>query len=287
MAEAALMTGCREKQHLYTQELNAMMELYQFEASHYCEKVRLILDYKQLPYKAVEVTPGVGQVDLYRLSGQRQVPVIKDGATVVADSSAIALYLDEAYPERPVLPADGAMRGLCLMLEDWADESIGLNARKAMLGAFSQHPSFRTALLPASTPDLVKNLVGSVPGDLLNLLGTGVGFGPDDIKAATLSLQRALLSICKVLSERPYLVGEHPTLADFAVAGVSMYLKFPAQRYVDLPAGLCEKGVPGLADNPVYESFWTWRDRLYADYRNVRSEPPQPSGNGPVKIGID
>ena len=264
-----------------------MMELYQFEASHYCEKVRLILDYKQLPYKTVEVTPGVGQVDLYRLSGQRQVPVLKDGATVVADSTAIATYLDETYPERPVLPADGAMRGLCLMLEDWADESIGINARKAMVGAFSQHPDFRTALLPASTPDAIKGLVSAVPGDLLNLLGTGIGFGPDDIKAATLSLQKALASICAVLSEHPYLVGAQPTLADFAVAGVSMYLKFPARRYIDLPEGLCEKGVPGLADAPEYEPFWTWRDRLYADYRKVRSEDPPASSSGPVKIGID
>lgn len=264
-----------------------MMELYQFEASHYCEKVRLILDYKQLSYKTVEVTPGVGQVELYRLAGQRQVPVLKDGDTVVADSSAIALYLDETYPERPVLPADGAMRGLCLMLEDWADESIGPNARKAMIGAFSQHPSFRTALLPASTPDVVKGLVSAVPGDLLNLLGSGIGFGPDDIKAASLSLHQALSSICAVLSEHPYLVGLQPTLADFAVAGISMYLKFPAQRYVDLPAGLSEKGVPGLADAPDYAPFWTWRDRLYADYRQVRSEPPNGAGSGPVAIGIE
>ncbi|NEP62194.1 MAG: glutathione S-transferase family protein [Symploca sp. SIO2G7] len=265
-----------------------MMELHQFEASHYCEKVRLILDYKQLPYKTVEVTPGVGQVELYRLSGQRQVPVLKDGATVVADSSAIATYLDETYPERPIMPADGAMRGLCLMLEDWADESLGLNARKAMIGAFSQHPSFRTALLPASTPDVVRGLVSAVPGDFLNLLGTGIGFGADDIKAATLSLQRALSSICSILSEHPYLVGIQPTLADFAVAGVSMYLKFPARRYVDLPAGLCEKGVPGLVDNPEYRPFWTWRNQLYADYRKVRPEPPSGgNGSGPVKIGIE
>ncbi|MGD1950838.1 MAG: glutathione S-transferase family protein [Leptolyngbyaceae cyanobacterium] len=264
-----------------------MIELYQFEASHYCEKVRLILDYKQLPYKTVEVTPGVGQMDLYRLSGQRQVPVIKDEATIVADSSAIATYLDETYPERPILPADGAMRGLCLMLEDWADESIGPNARKAMIGAFSQHPSFRTALLPASTPDVLKGLVTAVPGDLLNLLGTGVGFGADDIKTATLSLQNALTSICAVLAERPYLVSDQPTLADFAVAGLSMYVKFPAQRYVDLPSGLCDKGVPGLADAPDYERFWEWRDRLYADYRQVRSEPPSGNSGGPVKIGIE
>ncbi|MEO0867952.1 MAG: glutathione S-transferase family protein, partial [Cyanobacteria bacterium J06642_11] len=208
-----------------------MIELYQFEASHYCEKVRLVLDYKQLPYKTVEVTPGVGQVDLYRLSGQRQVPVIKDGTTVVADSTAIVTYLDETYPDRPVLPADGAIRGLCLMLEDWADESIGPNARKAMIGAFSQHPSFRTALLPTSTPDMVKTLVSAVPGDVLNLLGTGIGFGADDVKTATLSLQRALSSICAVLAEHPYMVSGQPTLADFAIAGISMYLKFPAQQY--------------------------------------------------------
>jgi glutathione S-transferase len=34
-----------------------MLELYQFEASAYSEKVKLILDYKQLPYKTTEVTP--------------------------------------------------------------------------------------------------------------------------------------------------------------------------------------------------------------------------------------
>lgn len=267
-----------------------MLELYQFEASHYCEKIRLVLDYKQLPYTTVEVVPGVGQMDLYRQSGQRQVPVLKDGTTVVADSSAIAAYLDEAYPERPVLPADGAMRGLCLMIEDWADESMGPQARKAMVGAFNQHPGFRTALLPASTPDVVKGLVSAVPGDLLNLLGTGIGCGPDDIKAATLSLQQALSSICSILSEHPYLVGIQPTLADFTVAGISMYLKFPAQRYVDLPAGLCENGVPGLVDAPDYERFWTWRDQLYADYRQVRSTPSKNSSNngkGPTKISIE
>ena len=38
-----------------------MIELYQFELSHYCEKIRLILDYKGLEYRKVEVTPGVGQ----------------------------------------------------------------------------------------------------------------------------------------------------------------------------------------------------------------------------------
>ncbi|MEO1402566.1 MAG: glutathione S-transferase family protein [Cyanobacteria bacterium J06635_1] len=265
-----------------------MLELYTFEASHYSEKIRLVLDYKQLPYKTIEVTPGVGQVDLYQRSGQRQVPVLKDGSTVVPDSTAIAKYLDQTYPDRPLIPTEGKQRGLCLMMEAWADESIGLNARKAMIGAFNQHPNFRTALLPASTPDLLKTLVGAVPGDVLSLLGVGVGFGPDAVKASTDILRQDLEALCLILSETPYLVGEQPTLADFAVAGLSMYVKFPERQYLDLPEGICGKGVPGLADVEEFKSFWDWRDQLYADYRKRRGVDSDPSrSSGPVKIGID
>ncbi|MEO0886828.1 MAG: glutathione S-transferase family protein [Cyanobacteria bacterium J06634_6] len=265
-----------------------MLELYQFEASHYCEKVRLVLDFKGLPYRTIEVSPGVGQIDLYRLSGQRQVPVLKDGDEVVPDSTAIVRYLDVKYPAVPVLPTDAKQKGLCLMMEAWADESIGLNARKAMIGAFNQHPNFRTALLPVSTPELVKNVVGSVPGDLLSLLGTGAGFGGDAVKAATDILRQDLESLCLILAQQPYLCGETPTLADFAVAGLSMYIKFPSTVYVDLPVGLGGKGVPGLADAPEFKLFWEWRDRLYADFRKPRSGPTASApATGPIAIGID
>lgn len=263
-----------------------MLELYQFEASAYSEKVKLILDYKQIPYQAIEVTPGVGQIDLYQMSGQRKVPVIKDGPDVIPDSTAIALYLEEKYPARPILPTDPRQKGLCLALEDWADESLGIQGRKAMIGAFNQHPNFRTALLPTATPDLVKTLVGAVPGDVLSLLGTGVGFGPGDVKEATGILKQALEALTLMLTDQPYLLGAEPTLADFAVAGVTMYIKFPANQYVDLPEGICGKGVPGLADDISYAPFFAWRDRLYADYRQRRTGVPTGS-SGPTAINIE
>ncbi|NJN01164.1 MAG: glutathione S-transferase family protein [Leptolyngbyaceae cyanobacterium RM1_1_2] len=265
-----------------------MLELYQFEGSHYSEKVRLILDYKQLAYRKVEVTPGIGQIDLYRLSGQRQVPVLKDDNEVIPDSTAIAKYLEEKYPQRSIVPTAARAQGLCLMMEAWADESIGLNARTAMIGAFNQHPNFRASLLPASTPELLKNLVSSVPGDVLNLLGTGMGFGADAVKTAHVVLQQNLEALCLLLQESPYLLGDQPTLADFAVAGLSMYLKFPDQQYVDLPVGICGRGVPGLADDPAYRPFFSWRDRLYADYREVRIPAAvETVGPGPQSISID
>ncbi|MGD2181688.1 glutathione S-transferase family protein [Lusitaniella coriacea] len=263
-----------------------MLELYQFELSHYSEKVRLILDYKELEYRKIEVTPGVGQLELFRLSGQRQVPVLKDGDTIVADSTEIALYLERRYPTKPTLPVDPKQRGLCLMMEEWADESIGLKGRKALIGALNKNQNFRTSILPNSTPDFFKTLVGAIPGDVLDMLGSGVGFGGDAVKTAHTGLKQDLEALCLILQESPYLVGDTPTLADLTVAGLSLILKFPQGSYLNIPAELQGKGIPGLADNSAYEPFFAWRDRLYAEFRKPLVATNSASGS-PTSIEIE
>lgn len=265
-----------------------MLELYQFEMSHYAEKVRLILDYKGLTYRKIEVTPGIGQVDVFRMSGQRQVPVLKDGNEVIADSTAIAEYLDKTYPDRPIIPEDPKLRGLCLLMEQWADESIGLNARKCMVGAISNDQTFRDAFLPSSTPDLLRTALGFVPNELLSVLGFGVGLGPDALKTAQDAIKRDLTALCFILMTQPYLVTDHPTLADFAVAGLTMYLKFPSGNYLDIPESLKGRGVPGIADIGTFEPFFEWRDRLYSDVRQPLVGGTSTTGStGPTSINIE
>ncbi|HBB31092.1 MAG TPA: glutathione S-transferase [Cyanobacteria bacterium UBA8803] len=244
-----------------------MLELYQFELSQYSEKVRLILDYKGLAYRKIEVTPGVGQLEVFRLSGQGQVPVLKDGDTVISDSTAIAMYLDRKYPDKPLIPTDPKERGQCLLMEEWADESIGPKSRKVLYGALSQNPSFRTAILPKDTPDFLKTVVGGVPSELLEVLGMGIGWGADSVKDARDSLKQDLEALSLLLSDRPYLVTDAPCLADFAVAGLSLLLKIPEGPYLDVPEQLKGQGIPGLADSSAYETFFNWRDRLYVNYR--------------------
>jgi glutathione S-transferase len=263
-----------------------MLELYQFELSQYSEKVRLILDYKGLEYRKIEVTPGVGQVELLQKSGSRQVPVLKDGSTYVADSTEIAFYLDRRYPEKPLLPEDSLKRGQCLLMEEWADESIGLKGRKALIGALNQNQNLRTSFLPTQTPDLVKNLVGAIPSQLLDVLGTGVGFGGEAVKEANKSLKQDLEALCLILEKQPYLTGDTPTLADLSVAGMSMILKFPEGSYLDIPASLKGKGIPGLADNSAFDVFFIWRDRLYADFRQS-SITPLNNTSAPTSISIE
>lgn len=268
-----------------------MLELYQFELSAYCEKVRLALDYKSLDYRKIEVTPGVGQLDVFRLSGQRQVPLLKDGSEVVADSTAILHYLDRTYPDRPLLPTNPADLALATLLEAWADDSFHTDARKVFLATLGQDPGYRTALLPEETPDPLKTLVGFIPGEVFGVMGAGVGLSHEVVKKAKDSLARSLTSLCELLATRPYLAGNTPSIADVAVAAVSVLIKMPSTPYFTAPAGLRGRGIPGIADNPAYARFFEWRDQFYTDFRTpltgVAAGPAGGSASGPTTISID
>ena len=57
--------------------------LHRFPLSHFSEKARAALDFKGLEYRIVDHRPGPEQIAIYRLSGQRKLPVIEHDGTVV------------------------------------------------------------------------------------------------------------------------------------------------------------------------------------------------------------
>ena len=232
------------------------MELHQFRHSAFCEKVRLILAAKGLEVSLVEVTPGLGQLELFRLSGQRQVPVLVDGADVIADSTAIALHLEQAHPTPPLLPADPLARARVLLLEDWADTALAGGCRRALLQAAAADPRLRAGLLPEATPDPLRQLVGVLPGGLMAPLSEALieTLAPCEAR----QLQRSLEQLVRLLEGRAYLEGDRLSLADLAVVAQLSLLRFPASA----GAPLAGRGVPGLADNPLLAPLFNWRDRI-------------------------
>jgi len=74
------------------------IRLYQLESCPYCARVRQFLETKGLEYEKIDV-PGAKEErdELERVSGQRLVPVLVDGDTVITDSMKIVAYLGEKY----------------------------------------------------------------------------------------------------------------------------------------------------------------------------------------------
>ena len=232
-----------------------MLELHQFRHSAFCEKVRLLLAAKALDYSVVEVTPGLGQLQLLRLSGQRQVPVLVDGEEVIADSSTIAVHLEARVPAPALLPADAAQRAQVLLLEDWADTTLAAGCRLALVQAAAADAVLRTALLPEATPEGLRSLVGALPGGVLAGLGQVVD--QEGLKALRSSLEQ----LNQLVQAQPYLVGTSLSLADLAVSAQLSLLKFPQSA----GAPLAGRGVPGLADDPQLQPLFAWRDRIGQD----------------------
>ncbi|MBU6208000.1 MAG: glutathione S-transferase family protein [Alphaproteobacteria bacterium] len=67
---------------------------------------------------------GAPNPDFKAASPLGKMPAIKDGDYVLADSTAICLYLDAAYPDKPLIPAEAKARGVCFWWEEFADTVI-------------------------------------------------------------------------------------------------------------------------------------------------------------------
>lgn len=234
------------------------MELHQFKHSPFCQKVRLVLAAKGLNATLIEVVPGLGQVGLFRLSGQRQVPVLVDGAEVIADSTEIALHLEERHPLPPLLPSDPEARAQVLLLEDWADTSLASACRRALVQAAASNPTLRTALLPEALPSSVRQLVGALPGGVIGTVSDTLTslLAPSEAR----QLHRDLEQLGQLVARRGHLVGGQLTLADLAVVAQLSLLRFPASA----GAPLAGEGVSGLADNPIFQPLFSWRDGILA-----------------------
>ena len=103
------------------------IKLYQTETSMFCEKVRIVLGMKNIPYEVFDVRPD--RQPLIDFSGQRKVPVMDYNGQRVIDSTLISAFLEERYPQNSIYPKSASDRGLCLMLEDWADEVLNQAVR--------------------------------------------------------------------------------------------------------------------------------------------------------------
>ena len=93
--------------------------------SPYVRKVLACMNLKGLPYEVDPITPFFGNEEYERLSPLRRIPVLIDGDFSVSDSSVICAYLDEAYPDRPLLPPDPRDRARARWFEEFADTRLG------------------------------------------------------------------------------------------------------------------------------------------------------------------
>jgi len=103
------------------------MKLYTYWRSSSAYRVRIALNLKGVEYESVPVhlVKDGGQqksAEYLKINPQGLVPALVDGENVLRQSLAIIEYLDEKYPQRPLLPetasARARVRGFAYLIAD-------------------------------------------------------------------------------------------------------------------------------------------------------------------------
>ena len=77
--------------------------LHQYQSSPFSEKVRCLLGYKDIEYKAVEIPVIMPKPDLMALTGgYRKTPVLQHGSDIYCDSAMICQFIEQIAPAKPV-----------------------------------------------------------------------------------------------------------------------------------------------------------------------------------------
>ncbi|KAH9287543.1 hypothetical protein KI387_031660, partial [Taxus chinensis] len=105
------------QENLETGPTAARLKLYSYWRSSCAWRVRIACNLKGLPYeyKAVNLLKDEQfSEDYTKLNPLQFVPTLVDGNVIVSDSLAILLYLEDKYPEHPLLPDDLQLKAISL-----------------------------------------------------------------------------------------------------------------------------------------------------------------------------
>ncbi|WP_132312285.1 glutathione S-transferase family protein [Martelella mediterranea] len=171
--------------------------------SPHCWKVVLALRHKGLSFQERPVR--FTEIASVENGFSKTVPVLKDGDKLVADSFAIALYLEQTYPERPSLFKGEGGLSMARFIEAWSAATL--------------HPAI-TRIAVKQIHDML------APGDQAYFRSSRekrLGATLEEIatgrEAEMAAFPEKLTPLRTMLTFQPFLGGHEPLFADYIVFG--------------------------------------------------------------------
>jgi glutathione S-transferase len=104
---------------------HGVLTLYDADRCPYCARARIVLAEKGVEYETVVVDLDERQAWIYDKNPLGRVPVLEEDTFVLPESAVIMEYLDERYPEPPLLPDDPGERALARLWIGRFDDLLG------------------------------------------------------------------------------------------------------------------------------------------------------------------
>ena len=166
-----------------------MATLYHVPLSPFCRKVRLSLAEKKIECELIEERYWEQDPDFIRRNPAGKVPVLKIDGMVMSESAAICEYLEEAYPDVPLMPKDPVGRYEVRRLVGWFDDKFHHEVTSKLV-----YERVNKKVMKQGYPD------------------------SKNVKSGAQKIKYHLDYLAWLLDQRRWLAGDVMTLADFAAA---------------------------------------------------------------------
>ncbi len=196
---------------------------YVADMSYFSGKMEAYLRYKEIPFDRRVVDMKVLRDEILPATGLMKVPVLRlaDGQWL-KDTTPMIEWLDQQYPEPPVIPRDPVLRFLSKLVEDYADEWcwraalywrwVPVESRKLLM-----HRIGHEVMNDFPAPNWLAGWYYGRRQIATFLTGDGLDANTEPvIRQSYLDL---LENMSLLLRDRPFLLGSHPTLVDFGLFG--------------------------------------------------------------------
>ncbi|RVH78010.1 glutathione S-transferase family protein [Sinorhizobium meliloti] len=172
-------------------------------------KTKLSLAHKGLTF---DIAP-VGFTEIPRLEqgATKIVPLLRDGEKLVSDSFDIALYLEEAYPDRPPLLSGEGGKAMARFVEGWSQTTLHpAIGRIAIMDIRDSLDPIDRAYFRASREERFGRPLEAV-----------AEAGRGDLETFSAKLE----PIRHMLKFQPFLGGDRPLFADYIVFGALQWAR--------------------------------------------------------------
>lgn len=217
--------------------------LHHYDFSNFAEKARLMLGFKGLAWRGVEIPPIAPKPKLTPLTGgYRRTPVLQDGADIWCDTNLIARELERRVATPSFYPA--ATAGADEALTRWAEQQFMRPSALYVSGINADH-------MPEGLHEDRARLHGLPPPSI------------EAVRAAAIRNLHLVKPQIKWLADmladgRPYLLGAVPCIADFAAYHVVWFYR---GRHIDCRSVF-----------DPHPKLIAWRDRMATIGHGTRSD---------------
>jgi glutathione S-transferase len=197
---------------------DSVLLLHQYQVSPFAAKVRRALYYKGIAFEVRNYRVADARLIRRTVSSSGKTPVLEHAGKLIVDSTAILRYLDEAFPERRIIPQGASERAMAHIIEDWADESLFFY--DLTMRSWPNNLDWLKRDILSHDTGLMGRVLGAAIGKFARKTSETQGVGRKDRDTICAEVGAHFEAVEDLLEDNDWLLGEQLSVADIAVAAM-------------------------------------------------------------------